>query len=252
MLLKNVIKNFLNKKNYFFVGDYEAYNRKFTYNIIYLLLFFILQKKKSLNIIQVGANDGVISDPLNKFYKENKKNITIFFFEPHPDAYLKLKKNLKLYKNFFFFNKAVGNKGKKYFYFINKKSNKTSSVQDFSGLSGFEKQNFSKQGLSFDYKKYISKRLMELDDIKSIIQKEIGSKIYSFSNRIDLITIDAEGYDDQVIYNCNIDFFKPSLINFEDKNISWSRIKKLHIYLNNKNYRLFKWSRTDTIAIKNN
>ena len=93
---------------------------------------------------------------------------------------------------------------------------------------------------------------MELDDIKSIIQKEIGSKIYSFSNRIDLITIDAEGYDDQVIYNCNIDFFKPSLINFEDKNISWSRIKKLHIYLNNKNYRLFKWSRTDTIAIKNN
>ena len=53
---------------------------------------------------------------------------------------------------------------------------------------------------------------------------------------IDLLQVDAEGYDDEVIYNSNIELFQPKYINFEYKNLT-----KLSFHSN-------KWRNYSTIV----
>jgi hypothetical protein len=66
---------------------------------------------------------------------------------------------------------------------------------------------------------------------------------------IDLLQIDAEGYDDQVIYNSSIDFFQPKYINFESKNLDKDNLENLIKYLKEKSYECIKWKTSDHLAV---
>jgi FkbM family methyltransferase len=255
--MKKIIKYFLNKKNYFSLRDYQLKYRFFFKDILFLILQAYITNKKSFNLIQIGANDGILGDPIFKFCKKNNKIITGVFFEPQIKPFKKLKINYKNNKNFYFINKAVGTESLMPFFSLNKIFKKEFSnllkKNNFDGLSSFLKNNLIdrfKKYENFNPSKHISVENLQTCNVLKEIKINLKKKAYNFIKKVDLLQIDAEGYDDIIIFNCNLDILKPVLINFEHKNLSSSKRKKLNKYLQSKNYTSFIYSRSDTLAIK--
>jgi hypothetical protein len=71
----------------------------------------------------------------------------------------------------------------------------------------------------------------------------------SWRKEVDLLQVDAEGFDDEVIYNSDIDVTKPHLINFEAASLSADRHERLSKFLSERGYHLTPHG-TDTLAIR--
>jgi hypothetical protein len=255
--IKKKIKYFVNKKGYYNEHDYNSRYRSSFTNYLYLILLAYIRDKSSLNCIQVGANDGKTGDPLFVFFKENKKKINAIFFEPQISPFKKLIKNYKGCKNFYFINKVVGPEGKYPFYSLNYRFKKDFSrlTKSYypSGLSSFHINNLIsrfKKYKDFDPKKHISKETLQTSNILKEIKINLKNKSHSFLKKIDLLQIDTEGYDDSIIYSCNLDILKPVLINFEHKNLSRYKKIKLKKYLQKKKYDIFFYSKSDALSIR--
>jgi hypothetical protein len=260
-LIKRTAKQSLNNNNYYSIWDYEKKYRFFYKEFLYLFLLAYIKNKTSFNFIQVGAYDGKSNDPLYFFLKENKKNSSGIFFEPQILPYKKLVKNYRGYKNFYFSNKAVGFEGKFPFYKLNKKFYKDFSqlgknngnITNFSGLNSFYIDNLIsrfKKFKNFNAKKHILTEILPVCNVIKEIKICLKNRANTFLKKIDLLQIDAEGYDDIVIYSCNLNILNPTLINFEHKNLSRIKQLKLNKYLLSKHYRTFVYSRSDTLAIR--
>jgi FkbM family methyltransferase len=255
--MNKIIKYFLNKKNYFSPRDYELKYGFLFKDILFLILQAYIINKNAFNFIQIGANDGKLGDPIFNFCKKNKKIITGVLFEPQIKPFKKLKMNYKNFKNFYFINKAVGTESLMPFFSLNKifqkEFSKLLKKNNFDGLSSFLKDNLTnrfEKYENFDPSKHISIETLLSCNVLKEIKINLKNKAYNFIKKIDLLQIDAEGYDDIIIFNCNLDILKPALINFEHKNLSSSKRLKLNKYLQSKNYNSFIYSRSDTLAIK--
>ena len=65
---------------------------------------------------------------------------------------------------------------------------------------------------------------------------------------IDVLQIDAEGYDDVVIYNSNLSYTRPKLIYFESHSMPKEKGKSLKKYLSKQRYRTYRvWG--DSLAV---
>ena len=67
---------------------------------------------------------------------------------------------------------------------------------------------------------------------------------------IHVLQIDTEGMDDQIIYSSDIKSNAPLMINFEHIHLTKENEEKLHEYLNQAGYHVYKYSNSDTIAAK--
>ncbi len=65
---------------------------------------------------------------------------------------------------------------------------------------------------------------------------------------IDVLQIDAEGFDDEVIYACDIELTRPKILRFESAHLSPERLARLRAHLT-KNYRLIDLNH-DMLAIR--
>jgi FkbM family methyltransferase len=255
--LKKIVKYFLNENGYYNVQDYSDKYRASFKNYLYVILLLYIKDKSSFNFIQVGANDGITGDPLFFFTKKNKKKIRAIFFEPQIRPFKKLVTNYSDCKNFYFINKAVGPEGKFPFYSLNKRFQKDFSRLAKSyyieGLSSFYINNLNdrfKKYKNFDPKRHISTEILQTSNILKEIKINLKNKSHSFLKQIDLLQIDTEGYDDSIIYSCNLDILKPVLIHFEHKNLLSEKIIKLKKYLQKKNYDIYFYSKTDGLAMR--
>ena len=81
-----------------------------------------------------------------------------------------------------------------------------------------------------------------------VLKKDpVHEKIFS---EVDFLQIDAEGYDDEIIYNSGIERLDFKYINYEFKNLHDSKITKLHNFLKNNDYKVLRWNKSDEIAYK--
>ena len=85
-MLKQIFKNILNRFGY---DIHRFENLPFFHS----LLSSYIRKKGKLSFIQIGANDGISSDPLYRFVKRNRGKVKGIVVEPLPDFFVKLKKN---------------------------------------------------------------------------------------------------------------------------------------------------------------
>jgi len=86
--MNKIIKYFLNKKNYFSPRDYELKYEFLFKDILFLILQAYIINKNAFNLIQIGADDGKLGDPIFNFCKKNKKIITGVFLN-HKLSHLK-------------------------------------------------------------------------------------------------------------------------------------------------------------------
>ena len=157
------------------------------------VLFF---KKKISNLIQIGANDGERFDLLNPFIK--KYPCKSLLVEPIKRNFERLKNNYKDNNNIIFENSAIS---------INNDIQKLYKVDDkflsyysnhIPGITSFDKKHLIKHG--------VRSRHIVTENVATINMKDLINK-HNFHS-IELLCIDAEGYDGKIA----IDFLETTSI----------------------------------------
>jgi FkbM family methyltransferase len=196
--LKTYLKKLLYKRGYKFSR---------TRNFIFLdsILNKLLAKNGKINFVQIGGNDGINDDPLYHFVTWNKNKVSGFILEPVLDYFNELKKNYKNFRLIKTLNLAIHN------------SENEMIIHRVNPNSANVLPKYSKGIASFNKEHHISCKI----DSKHILEEKVPCvslenliKIYDIKN-IDLLQIDAEGYDFEIILNINFKELKPSIINFE-------------------------------------
>lgn len=206
-----------------FLGFYKYFYSPKKGSLSEFLSAYSLSKKGDFTVIQVGANDGISNDPIHKFIKrDNWKGVLL-----EPQKFVFTEFTQKIYsKNtgINVLNAAIGAEdGKLPMYKIG-----FSSTRWATGLSSFSKDQVLKaydNGIvAYNCKKY--GETIPTDKSKWISQEEVRvispeSLIREFKiKKIDLLQIDAEGFDLEVIRIFDLKKHQPKALVFENAGLS--------------------------------
>ena len=204
----------------------------------FLDLYFSLVKNPFF--VQIGANDGYTGDPIYPFV--TKYHLRGICVEPQPDVFKKLQETYRKYPNVKCVNALIGEKLAPFY--VVKKEVKTENNWIF--LSGAA--SFNKETIKGSLKRHIR------GDPENYIQ-EVNLPIISFEElvkdikKIDLLQIDAEGYDYEILKMMNFKKFSPQIINLESRHFSDKTREECERLLTNNGYQFFR-DKSDTCAYK--
>lgn len=169
---------------------------------------------KSIQVIQIGSNDGVSGDSLNKLILKNER-WKVLFVEPVPQLFQELKKNYGSSNRFKFENSAINETGASQIFFkIDEKAyvDIPDLSKEYEQIGSFSKAHVHKLA-SDKLQKYISEIEVNCLSLDELFKKHKITKV-------DLLQIDAEGYDWQIISQLNLNQFSPIIIVFEHVNLN--------------------------------
>lgn len=195
---------------------------------INLILNKIFKNYEINYLVQVGANDGIRFDELNKYIKNNKtKSILV---EPIKKYFEQLKKNYDGYTNVYFENSAIDDMKSDIYLF--KVSNKYIDKYDehVQGINSFNKKHLLKHGVK---NSHIETEKINIISIIDLLKK------YNINN-LDLLFIDAEGHDANIIIDLLNKSNQEPIIIFEYIHIEHEMFKILIQKLNLKKFNYFK------------
>ena len=209
------IKNKIKKITKFFVpsffptDSFECFLRKINIHNIY--------------VVQIGACDGFTSDPIYSYIK--KYHWQGVLVEPIPFLFKKLKKFYKDHQGLSFENSAIyKNKCQIDMLTIDPKLSNISTVPDwFFGYSSLARSDLFGQEL---WTSTVGKEIIKTGLDKKTVDKYVhkikvnaitwANLIEKYSiKKIDLLQIDAEGYDFEILQQIDYHQISPKLIHFE-------------------------------------
>lgn len=181
---------------------------------------------KSFVILQIGACDGILNDPIYEFILENKS--FLHALEPINNYFLELNDTYKNLKSVKTYNCAISDKTeKKYINYINSEKSPVKWLKGCSSL--YENKNVLSN--------YIGKKLnIEIDDeLKNYIKNnthKILVNCYTLKdflsinqiNKIDIFISDTEGEDFEIFKQIDFNLYKPKIYFTEIYN--WSNEEK--------------------------
>lgn len=190
-----------------------------------------LKFHKKINIIDVGASDGIAS----KFFMKKLNVSNILCFEPNI-PYVKILKKLN-YKKMRVYDYGIGERNANYKVFYPRYQFLKKNF-DLVTYTFYDRKELQKQiNLDFKFKKNIK-----------IVQKKIFlKKIDKLNLKISLIKIDVNGNELSVVKGLNnvIKKNKPALIIETDKNIN-----KINDYLEKFNYKKYSFQKKKNLLKK--
>ena len=208
-------------KNQRLIDANSTLNMSFILNLIF--------KKNNINsIIQIGANDGVRFDEIKKYLKsENIKSILV---EPVKKYFEILKETYFANKNIIFENCAVTNKTGELDIYTVKNEYLNNYDDHIKGISSFDKNHLIKHKVKSGH---ITTEKVNGLTINALMKKNNFSKV-------DLIYIDAEGYDGNIVINFLENSNCNPIIIFEYIHINSKVFKIVLDKLSNYEYNFFK------------
>lgn len=220
-------------------------------------LHLLTNMRQTLNIVQVGANDGITNDPLFDFISNHPYSTRVILCEPQTYLIPELEKNYGFHDAKYIFNGAIGPETSLKLYRIKREcwpecsvpyakdwpeyrapTGVTSSSYDhvLTWVSKYYKGNLQYQDVIEDVS-------VDCVNVRQLLQKA------GLFDTIDVLQVDAEGFDDQVIYASNIGDFQPLVVNFEYGNLPQQRAQELREYLTQNGY-IFSQHGIDGLAIR--
>ncbi|BBN60156.1 FkbM family methyltransferase [Hydrogenovibrio marinus] len=200
----------------------------------YLDLLFLYAK--DCVMLQIGANDGQLCDPIRKYVLLNK--VKGVLLEPQIEVFKNLKENYQSVEGLNFVNKALsGTNGITSLYSVD--DFLVRQYSDLSGVASFSRGHVSKEiksnmhKLSFENAKTIDDYVVKTD-VETITYSSL-IKEYLINN-LDLLMIDAEGFDYESVMLFPFDEVKPKAVLFEDKHIGKAKRTQLKSYLKDLGY----------------
>jgi len=251
---KNLRVSLSARENPMFMWYYQYLHHPKKESLAELISVYSLEKKPDkFTVIQVGANDGITNDPIHKFIKRDRWVGVLL--EPQPYVYSEyLKPIYQKNEGIIPICAAVGKEhGKAKLYKI-----AFSDMRWASGLSSLSKESVKESFANGVVEKNCKKFGIEIPERQEdqigfewvdIISPETIMNKYSI-RKIDLLLIDAEGFDLQVIEMFDIPKIQPRAIIFENINLHPTELEKCYSELKSEGYLLKEFGR-DTIAMKN-
>ena len=224
-----------------------------TTNLYSVALNVLIEVKHKLNIVVVGANDGRVNDPIYDFAMGMSSKTNMLLIEPNKFLLPHLQKSYSSHPSYQIANCAIGQEGVLTLYAV--KANWFDHFQP-AYAKGWP-QYRAATGITSANKEHVEKALLREginpdDAIESLnVPCQQLSPLLaelSWPSAIDVLQIDAEGYDDSVIHAANIQSTRPSLIYFENHNIPEKRMDLLVNYLYSQHYLTYKMG-GDSLAI---
>jgi len=194
-------------------------------------LYFLLQKKKTLSFIQIGANDGKMADPIYDFVSRNHERVKGIAVEPMKDVFQQLVNNYKLYNEIVPINLAIHNIKKEVTLWRIDPEKEHLLPLWAKGIASFDREHLVKKNLE---------EHMIAETVQCISLGDLVDK-YNFAN-VDLLQIDTEGYDSEIILNINFNKIKPQIIHFEHgfchSHMNEQTLLKVRKYLHDNGYEI--------------
>jgi len=250
--LKSVRHNLSASNNPLFISFYKYLYRPEPGSISAFFDAYSKSIPSGLQVVQIGANDGITHDPIHKFIKrDNWKGVLL---EPQPFVHNTYRKPIYA-KNpgIHTLCAAVGETD------TSQKLYKIafSTMRWATGLASFDEENVLKafeNGLvDSQCEKYgiqipeNQKDWIESEDVQ-VICPETLLKTYKIES-VDLLQIDCEGYDFEVIKLFNIAKTQPKVIVFENSHIGNDGNSECDILLSSNGYQ-YKNMGPNTLAMK--
>lgn len=209
----------------------------------------LIREKPSMFFVQIGANDGLRDDPLHDFIVEHDPHGVLL--EPQAEIFDILKNTYAGTRNLAFENAAISERRetrqlyriKPEYTFIHNGWEIPSLVASFDRDHAIKHYAMS-QGISFE--KARSHDPTTTEEINCITFDYLLNKYDP--NNIDLLVIDAEGYDYEAIKLFGFKRYKPSVVYYEHSNISEKDRQACWSYLVSLDYKLLPLE-YNTIAI---
>ena len=199
---KNFTRTFIRRFGYrvFKVGPYSLFDFE-------SFLYRHLEVHKTLNFLQIGANDGVMNDPIYQFNMDNRSVVSGFVLEPLPDIFEKLVENYRSCADIKPFNLAI-HATETEMVLHRVKPTRAAEVPEFArGVASFDEDHWGKTTLvpSADY--------MEQVKVNCVSFAEFAKT--NAITTLDLLLLDTEGYDYQILMSIDFSHIKPRMIRFE-------------------------------------
>jgi FkbM family methyltransferase len=195
----------------------------------------IFSNKDDIFFIQVGSNDGKLGDPIHRLIVSNNTWRGIFI-EPVPYLFERLKITYKNASRFIFENVAVSSESRKQKFFNMPELDKAALnlPEWIDQLGSFDKQHIFKHLEEFNIehlKKFIVEDMIDCATFEEICKR-------NEVRRIDLLHIDAEGYDFKVLSQVDFNKYKPLVVLFENKHLPEEEVVQAECLLKNEGYKL--------------
>lgn len=211
-------------------------------------LYFSKIDPQDFFFVQIGANDGKLSDPMYPYV--TKYNLGGIVVEPQPDAFELLKANYKNFSRVKCVQVAIADKSGTLPFYIVKRSAKTKDNQfSMTRIASLNKASI-KRGLR--------KKIPNKTNPEDYIQ-EVQINALSFADmlkrygagKIHLLQMDCEGYDYNILKTIDIEKLQPEIINCESCLFSDSERAEYEARLSSAGYSFFRYG-DDTCAYRLN
>jgi FkbM family methyltransferase len=238
--------------NPLFIGFYRNFYKPKKGSLSDFLSQYSKSKPGNFTVVQIGANDGITHDPIHKFIKRDDwKGVLL---EPQPDVFHEfLTKIYAKNKGIHPLCAAIGEKdGSQPIYKVG-----FSSMRWATGLASFSKEKIEqafKDGIVASNCKRFGIEI-PADQSQWISQEEVqviapATLIQTYGlDHIDLLQIDAEGYDLEVIRIFDIPKTRPQAIIFENVGLNAADYAACLQLLEEQNYQLKKFG-PNTLALQ--
>lgn len=169
------------------------------------LLYHRMAMVERFEFIQIGAGDGITNDPIHKFVSRNRKHLRGVVIEPLPDVFKKLCKTYQGSSTITPINCAIHNTSKEMSLYRVDPS-QLDKVPDFAtGIASFDEHHHERTN--------IPSKLIVAEKVPCFTLRQIVEQ-YEFKH-LDLLQIDAEGYDTEIINGLDLADISPAVIRFE-------------------------------------
>ncbi len=217
------------------------------------LSIYSLRKGNKFKVIQIGANDGITNDPIHKFIKRDRwKGVLL---EPQPTVYTDyLKPIYAKNEGLEPVCAAIGvEDGKEKLYKI-----AFSDMRWATGLASLSKSKVEELFENGVVEKNCKKFGIEIPknpedqityELVDVISPQTLMNRYGI-DEIDLLLVDAEGFDLEVIDMFEVQKTQPKAIIFENVNLDPEKMASSYAMLRKEGYALKEFGR-DTLAVLN-
>jgi FkbM family methyltransferase len=222
------------------------------------LMLGAMAVESPLQVVQVGANDGSISDPIYRFMSAHRERTAALLIEPQPELIPYLREAYAEHPAATVHNGAIGSGDSLKLYRIRPELWESFRVSYLKGAPAYRAPSGLTSGNRAHVLAAAGKHLSGTATPEEAVEEiavpcsRLAALVdaLGFSRVIHLLQVDAEGADDQVLYACDVDTLRPSIINFESKHLDAGRYERLAEFLSGQGYTLYRWNKSDTVALR--
>jgi len=196
-------------------------------------------------VIQVGANDGLLDDPLRHILTE--RSLPVLFVEPLPDRFRELRRNTRAMANVVFENVAIGTKsGTGTLYRLR---DDVDGLPDwFRGVASFDRRVLLKHKSWGRVARSAVMSAIEEVEVPVITFGQLLDK-HPDIGRIMALQVDTEGHDAVVVESAIAAGCAPRVIQFEHRHLRYDSQWKIRDLLTSQGYGLVS-DVNDTLAFR--